>query len=107
MPLGAIGSLLGEQGKSPRNRFDRLRRAKKTGDVEALENFDAGSGFGGAIAEVLRRSLLSQAKRGGLPVQKEAEKQAAQRGKAKRRRRSRSLVSSDDSNVRRKTLLGS
>lgn len=107
MPLGgAIGSLLGE-GKAPRNRFDRLRRAKKTGDVEALENFDTGSGFGGAIAEVVRRSLLGQAKRGGLPVQKEAEKKAAQRGKAKRRRRSRSLISSDDSNVRRKTLLGS
>lgn len=90
------------------NRFDRLRRLKETGDIEGLENFDTGSGFASAFAEVIQRGLLAQAKRGELPVQKQAEKRAGQRGKAKRRRSGRraSLVSSDDSNVRRKTLLG-
>lgn len=96
--------------------IDRLnaayKKAELTGDISPLENFDPGSGFVGDIARKEQKDRIEffkkRKKKGGLFAQKRSEQVAGRRLRQKRRRMGRraTLISSDDANIRRKTLLG-
>lgn len=97
------------------NKLDRFnlanKRARKSDDISFLEDFDPGSGLLGKFFRTAKKGRIEEFKRdrsrGALAGQKKSEKAAGQRLRQKRRRLGRrTLLSSDDANILRKTLLG-
>lgn len=107
MPLGTAGVGLGRLTRRSLEGLVSIAPSE-IGDQAAIETIhriakDPPNIFGEDIVKQSKRLKSGQTK-----GQKKSEKAAGARAKQKRRRLGRraSLVSSDDSNVRRKTLLG-